>query len=213
MPHIRRHSTKTKLNRRYNLCALRVTLWNKNHQEGHGMKKWIAVCLPVLSVLLSSGTLARSQGAQKQASPAAMTDAQQKNLQEYIELLRSNVREQKDEVLGFIMALDVDQSAKFWPIYREYDAELTKLNDLRVANIQEYAHSYDQMTEAKADELIQNAFQYRKQRSELLAKYYGRVKDSLGAIEAARFLQIEDQLLAIIDLQIASASPIVGQEH
>ena len=67
------------------------------------------------------------------------------------------------------------------------------------------------MTDAKADELIQNAFDYRKQRSELLAKYYGRVKDSLGAIEAARFLQIEDQLLAIIDLQIASALPIVAQ--
>ena len=176
------------------------------------MKKWFAV-LPLLSVLLSSGALAQAQDAKKQDSPAAMMDTQQKNLQEYIELLRSNVREQKDEVLGFIMALDVDQSAKFWPIYSEYDAELTKLNDLRVANIQEYAHSYDQMTDAKADELIQNAFQYRKQRSELLAKYYGRVKDSLGAIEAARFLQIEDQLLAIIDLQIASASPIVGQEH
>jgi hypothetical protein len=177
------------------------------------MKKWITVCLPVLSVLLSSGTLAQAQDAQKQASPAAMMDTQQKNLQEYIELLRSDVRDQKDEVMGFIMALDVDQSAKFWPIYSEYDAELTKLNDLRVANIQEYAHSYDQMTDAKADELIQNAFQYRKQRSELLAKYYGRVKDSLGAIEAARFLQIEDQLLAIVDLQIASASPIVGLEH
>ena len=177
------------------------------------MKKWIAVCLSLLPVLLNSAILAQSQEAQKQTPPSATTDAQQKNLQEYIELLRSNVREQKDEVLGFIMALDVDQSAKFWPIYSEYDAELTKLNDLRVANIQEYAHEYDQMTDSKADELIQNAFQYRKQRAELLAKYYGRVKDSLGAIEAARFLQIEDQLLAIIDLQIASASPIVGLEH
>ena len=98
------------------------------------MKKWIAVCLSLLSVLLSSGTLAQSQDAKKQATPAAMTDTQQKNLQEYIELLRSNVREQKDEVLGFIMALDVDQSAKFWPIYSEYDSELSKLNDLRVAN-------------------------------------------------------------------------------
>jgi hypothetical protein len=190
-----------------------MTLWNTNHQEGHCMKKWIAVCLPLLSVLFSSGTLAQSQDAEKQAPPAAMTDTQQKNLQEYIELLRSNVREQKDEVLGFIMALDVDQSAKFWPIYSEYDVELTKLNDLRVANIQEYARRYGQMTDAKADELIQNAFQYRKQRSELLAKYYGRLKDSLGAIEAARFLQIEDQLLAITDLQIASVLPVVGQEH
>ena len=40
------------------------------------------------------------------------------------------------------------KSAKFWPIYEEYDAELTKLNNLRVANIQDYARNYDQMTDA-----------------------------------------------------------------
>jgi hypothetical protein len=175
------------------------------------MKKSIAVCLLLLSVLSNSRILTQTQESQKQTPPGAMTDAQQKNLQEYIELLRSNVRQQKDEIMGAVMALNVDQAAKFWPIYEEYDAELTKLNNLRVANIQDYAGNYDQMTDAKADESVQSAFNYRKQRSELLEKYYGRVKASLGSIEAARFLQIEDQLLAIIDLQITSNLPVVGQ--
>jgi hypothetical protein len=35
------------------------------------------------------------------------------------------------------------------------------------------------------------------------------VKDRLGAKEAARFLQIEHQLLMIIDLQIASQLPAI----
>jgi len=175
------------------------------------MKKSIAVCLLLLSVLLNSRILAQAQETQKQTPPSAVTDVQQKNLQEYIELLRSNVRQQKDEIMGAVMALNVEQAAKFWPIYEEYDAELTKLNNLRVANIQDYAGNYDQMTDAKADESVQSAFNYRKQRSELLEKYYGRVKASLGSIEAARFLQIEDQLLAIIDLQITSNLPVVGQ--
>lgn len=43
-------------------------------------------------------------------------------------------------------------------------------------------------------------------------KYYGRVKVSVGSIEAARFLQIEDQLLAIIDLQITSNLPLSGKD-
>jgi hypothetical protein len=85
------------------------------------------------------------------------------------------------------------------------------VNDLRVANIKEYAENYSQMTDEKADELIQNAVSYRKQRAELLAKYYGRMKEALGAVTAARFAQIEDQLLLIIDLQIASSLPIVGE--
>ena len=67
------------------------------------------------------------------------------------------------------------------------------------------------MTEAKADELVQNGLDYRKQRMELLSKYYGRVKASLGSVQAARFLQIEDQLLTIIDLQIDSVLPTAGQ--
>jgi hypothetical protein len=195
---------------RYSLYVRRMTF---GIQRGHSMKKLIAVCLPLLSVLLNSGILAQSQETQKQTPPSALTDTQQKNLQEYIELLRSNVRQQKDEIMGAVMALNVDQAAKFWPIYEEYDAELTKLNNLRVANIQDYARNYDQITDAKADEFVQNVFNYRKQRSELLEKYYGRVKASLGSMEAARFLQIEEQLLTIIDLQISSNLPIVGQGY
>jgi hypothetical protein len=113
--------------------------------------------------------------------------------------------------MGAVMQLSAADAAKFWPIYKEYDAELNKLNDLRVANIQEYARTYGQMTDEKADELIQNGLKYRKQRSELLTKYYDHVKRELGATTAARFVQVEDQLLLIIDLQIDSSLPIVGE--
>jgi hypothetical protein len=67
------------------------------------------------------------------------------------------------------------------------------------------------MTDEKADELIQKALSYRKERSELLAKQYERVKQELGGITAARFIQVEDQLLLIIDLQIDSSLPVVGR--
>ena len=109
------------------------------------------------------------------------------------------------------MVLSTDDAAKFWPIYSEYDAELSKLNDQRIANIKEYAQAYDQMTDEKADELIQKSLAYQKQRAELLAQTYEKVKQALGAVTAARFAQVEHQLLLIIDLQIASSLPIVEQ--
>ena len=177
------------------------------------MKKQNAAGIVVLAALifaLTAGAQDNAQPAQtgsKAVSPAS--DSQ--NIQAYIELLRANVRQQKAEMVGVVMDLSAADAAKFWPIYEAYDAELAKLNDLRVANIQDYASSYDQMTDTKADELIQKALSYHKQRSELLAKYYERVKQALGAIEAARFIQVEDQLLLIIDLQIDSALPIVEQ--
>jgi hypothetical protein len=182
------------------------------------MKKRIMVC-GVLSVLVVSFLLARvqaktqprSHSAQEQATQSTTADAKEKNIQEYIELMRSNVRDEKSQIMGAVMQLNIDDAAKFWPIYSQYDAELTKLNNLRVENIQDYANNYSKMTDAKADELIQRSLDYQKQRGELLAKYYQVMKQSVGAINAARFLQVEHQLLLIIDLQIASSLPIVQE--
>ena len=139
---------------------------------------------------------------------AASSDDADKNLQAYIELLRKNVRQQKAEIMGSVMVLSAEDAAKFWPIYQQYDAELTKLNEQRTDNIKEYARTYLQMTDEKADELIQKALAYQKQRAELLANTYDQVKQAVGAITAARFAQVEHQLLLIIDLQIVSALPV-----
>ncbi|MGA7414681.1 MAG: hypothetical protein WBW33_29700 [Bryobacteraceae bacterium] len=175
------------------------------------MKKEIAVrralvmflaCCPVTFVQQAG----QSQNRQSQTAPS-VTDTQRSNVLEYIELLRTDVQGQKAEIMGALMGLGVDQSAKFWPIYGQYDADLTKLNILRAGNVQDYARNYSQLTDPKADKLAQYSLNYQRQRSDLLARCYGRMKDSLGPVEAMRFLQIEGQLLAIIDLQIASALP------
>jgi len=153
--------------------------------------------------------------AKKPAPPATQpvgSDSQKKNIQAYIDLLRANVRQEKSQIMGAVMLLDVDDAAKFWPIYSDYNEELTKVNNLRSDNIQEYARVYTAITDEKADELIKRALDYQKQRAELLGKYYERFKQEVGAITAARFVQVENQLLLIIDLQIASSLPIVGQQ-
>jgi hypothetical protein len=151
----------------------------------------------------------RAQSNSSQAAKAA-DDPTEQNLDAYIDLMRQDVRQQKAQIMGAIMALSTDDAAKFWPIYSDYDAELSKLSKQRTDNIKDYARTYDQMTDAKADELIKNARAYQKQRGELLASTYERVKQSLGAVTAARFAQVENQLLLIIDLQIVSALPIVS---
>jgi hypothetical protein len=168
----------------------------------------------IFAFLFSAAAVLAQDKTQSQPAPAkaaaSASATQEQNLKEYIKLLREDVRSQKSAVVSVVMQLDPDQAAKFWPIYRDYDAELTKVNDLRVANIEDYAKNYDQMNDAKADELVHNAMAYQKQRAELLAKYYDRMKQALGAVTAARFLQVENQLLLIIDLQIASELPLAG---
>jgi hypothetical protein len=173
------------------------------------MRKQKAAWMLVLALSAFVPTVLAQDSSQPTQSVGPSPGSASLNIKAYTDLLRSDVRQQKAEMVGAVMQLSAADAAKFWPIYNEYDAQLNKLNDLRVANIQEYANNYDQMTDEKADELIHKALAFRKQRSELLATYYERVKKELGGITAARFIQVEDQLLLIIDLQIDSALPVV----
>jgi len=178
------------------------------------MAKKIVMGFAVLAVLAAAPAV-MAQAASPAPKPASKPTkpaptAQEQNVQEYITLLRKDVRSEKAKLIGAVMQLDTDEAAKFWPIYKEYEAELDKVNDQRVANIVEYSRTYTQLTDAKADELIRNAMEFQKQRNALLGKYYERFKEALGAVTAARFVQVEHQLLLIIDLQIASQLPIAG---
>jgi hypothetical protein len=169
----------------------------------------------VLTVIMVPPGRAQTEAQQTENKATVSPDAkpQKTNTDAYIALLRRNVRQEKAEIMGAMMVLNAQDSAKFWPIYSEYDAALTKLNDQRIAIIKEYAHAYNQITDDDADKLVQNSMAYRKQRAELFAATYAKVKQALGAVTAARFAMVEDQLLLLIDLQIVSSLPVVGQSQ
>ena len=151
-------------------------------------------------------------GEEAPAQPTVTTpsaEVKDENLQAYVELLRSDVRTQKVAVLAQLLEMNDSQDAIFWPIYREYEFELAKLNDERVKLIETYAGAYPDVSDAVADKLMLQALDLEGRRTALKAKYYTRVKSALSPKLAAQFLQIEHQLLSILDLQIAAALPIV----
>lgn len=134
------------------------------------------------------------------------------NIRAYIELLRTDVKKSKSQIMGDVMLLDADQAAKFWPAYQKFQAELSVLGDRVVALVRDYADHYDSMTDDVADKLANEILGIERQRNQLKKKYYDRMKDELGAITATRFLQVENQLERLVDLQIAAQLPIVSQQ-
>jgi hypothetical protein len=171
----------------------------------------LAAVLLTVNLSLAGQTPEKGKTAPKPAASQTQSTLSNEdmNLRAYMELLRTDVRKQKANLLGQVMNFDADQAAKFWPIYKEYDAELARIGDSKLAMIKKYAQNYENMTDAVADELIREAIKIDQQRHDLKVKYYGRVKDALGGITAARFLQVENQLLMLIDLQIASSLPVI----
>ncbi len=143
------------------------------------------------------------------AQTTSRTDPREVNLAVYAELLRADVRAQKVAFLTELMALTEAEDLTFWPIYREYDLELSALNDERVAMIRQYAATDGTVTDAIADAIGAKAIDLDRRRTALLEKYYGRVRSAVSPRAALRFLQVEHQLLLLVDLQIASLLPVV----
>ena len=165
----------------------------------------------IYSGFAAAALLICGSAALAQSSPAGSASASnsKQNLAEEVKLLRKDVRAEKSRIMGAAMGLDEAQAKKFWPIYNDYDRELTKLNDVRLGNIVAYAQNYETMTDNKADELVNGAIAYRKKRLDLLANTYDKVRAALGSPLGARFLQVEDTLLGLIDLQIQSNLPLM----
>jgi hypothetical protein len=155
-------------------------------------------------VLLMAGSVA----AQAQGTQSGDRETRTLNLTAYAELLRSDVRAQKVAIITEVMGFTEGEDAKFWPIYREYDSEMAKLGDARVALIAEYAKNYDSLTDAVADQLATRAIELEGKRQAVKAKCYERVKAALSPRTAMRFLQVEHQLQLLIDLQVAASLPI-----
>jgi hypothetical protein len=160
----------------------------------------------------ASGTQTKPANVPPQTKPPTTKTGKEAvdiNLGAYVELLRSDVRSQKIAILTQLMELTEAEDKAFWPLYREYDRELSTLSDERVANIQEYAKNYPDVSDAVADKLILKALDIQARRGALLSKYYERMKQTLTPKTAAKFVQIEHQLLMLIDLQISAALPVV----
>ena len=138
-------------------------------------------------------------------SPGATRDL---NLRAYAELLRSDIRTQKVAILTEVVGFTEEEDKAFWPIYREYDAEMSKIGDQRVSNIEDYASHFSGLTDEAADRIARQALDLEAQRQAVKTKYYDRFAKALSPRTALRVMQVEQQLLLLIDLQIASSLPI-----
>lgn len=157
----------------------------------------------IVAVVALAAATASSSGAQ-----APSTSDQSLNLAAYAELLRSDIRTQKVAILTEVMGFTEAEDQAFWPIYREYDVEMSKLGDERVALIKEYAAAFSALTDEKAASLASRALDLETRRNAAKAKCYERVKTALSPRTALRFLQVEHQLQLVIDLQVAANLPV-----
>ena len=159
-----------------------------------------------LAAWLAAPPAVAGQGPPK---PLGGDEARARNLQAYIDLLRTDIRDQKVALISAMMQFSEAEDAKFWPVYRDYEKELSGINDERLALVREYAESYEKMTDQIANRLAHSVLDLEARRNALKTKYYERLTAILPARTAARLLQVENQILLLLDLQIAASLPVI----
>ena len=157
-----------------------------------------------MRVLVMSIVLFVTLGAVAQTSTAS-----QSGTDTDIALLRSDVQAQKTDIIAHTMQFTDPQAKAFWPLYREYAHQQQIIGDQRVSLIKDYADQYDTIDDTKANDLMDRLLKFDKDRTDLRAKYYPKFRSAIGAKEAAKFFQVDNRLNLVVDLQIASAVPIV----
>src|SRR5271169_4901556 len=141
------------------------------------------------------------------AQDSAPASDKEQNTKAYVLLLNSDVDSDREAIVKVILQLSEADAAKFWPIYKEYDAERAKLDSAEAALIQEYASAYQTISNDKAEELLTKSFKIDAQRVELKKKYFNKVKSATSAATAAKFIEVENQLEDVAGLQAASVLP------
>jgi hypothetical protein len=160
-----------------------------------------AIVLPVITA-----TTALGQETIPRPTPAA--DAPAVSDQD-LNLFRKDVRSLKKQLVALNMNLTNDEAVKFWPVYDRYSAEVTTLYDQKYAVLRSYAANYDSLTSEQADNYITARAEVEEAVMKLRLKYDPLFRQVLAGKSTALFFQMDWRLGLILELQLASQTPLV----
>jgi D-alanyl-D-alanine dipeptidase len=163
-------------------------------------------CLTVLVFSLGTMTTFAQVGSQ---TPPPDANTGRPVTDDDIAVLRQDVQADKTEIITRNMNFTEEQAKAFWPVYREYAHEQQKIGDQRVALIKDYAANYDKIDDAQADNYIQRAMKYEEAMASLRKNYIPKFKKAIGAKQTAKFLQVDNRLSLLVNVQLAALLPII----
>jgi hypothetical protein len=126
-------------------------------------------------------------------------------------ILRDKLKADKKLLVSQNMTLTDAEAKAFWPIYDAYQADLAKLNDRTLKMITSYAAAYNAgpIADSTAKRLMDESLAIDAAEVQLRTSYVPKLGKALPAAKAARYLQIESKVRAIIKYDLASNIPLV----
>ena len=128
---------------------------------------------------------------------------------EDLEGLRAELRSSRKQVMAQNLLLTPEEATRFWPVYDQYAADLTKIKDDQYALIAEYANTFGRYNDPGATDFITRWLDLDVKVTALRARYVPAIGGVLPGVKAATFFQIERRVSMLIDQRIASRLPVL----
>lgn len=156
-----------------------------------------AVCLACLGYLLQTVEPVPARGAGDSMSESDF------------ELMRSDIRTKKATLIADRMKFTDREASAFWPVYRQYEADLAAINDKKVSIMKDYMSRHEALTEQQAKQLAEDVFDVDQKTLDLREKCFGALEKAIPAKTIVRWLQLERRLQLLVDAQLAKDLPVI----
>lgn len=163
----------------------------------------------ILGLAVAVLTTFTASAQQEPAAPAAAPRIDDGNLRAFIELVRSDIKNEKATIIAENIEFTEDEAFEFWPLHREYTLELDKLLDQRLNLIRNHVAGFENMTDKQATQLADEVFDLEAKRLKLKRTWFKKFSKVIPARKAAQFFQLENQLNAALDLRVAAELPLI----
>lgn len=142
-------------------------------------------------------------------APLLAADPEPVNLDTAVTLLRTDLRTQRQAIFNGALGMTAEQSTAFWALYKDYDADLASLNDERFQLFKDYANGYASLDDFAAEDIAKRSADLDQRRAALRVKYVKKFARIIPGKMLARFVQIDNRLDLVLNLQIAEQIPLV----
>jgi hypothetical protein len=150
----------------------------------------------VLTVCGFAVTVAQAQSISSQSSSS----------QERLDL--SAARAQRKAIVGQNMYLTDAQAKIFWPLYNAYERQMDIIEDRHIREIKNYVASYKSLTDASANQKLDEVLAIQQARLETQREYVPKFRAVLPGVLVTRFFQIDNKMRAMVQCNIAQMVPL-----
>jgi len=124
------------------------------------------------------------------------------------QILLQQINTDKKAVYAANLGLTEEESAKFWPIYDEYEKKRKPLQDRFLANLNNFAAKYDTLNDVDAAAMLAEKMAIEKQSDALRQEYTKKIAKVLPGKKALRYAQLETRISVLLARNVYTLIPL-----